>query len=102
MERAVSGQSETDLHLEKARAGLREMNEWALAHGPSETGAGRGIYGSAVAVMNELDAVLRILTSAEEEHEEEPKIPCPFCRRLTARKATRCGFCWKRLGETAR
>lgn len=94
MERPASGRSATDLHIEKARAGLREMNAWAAANGSPAGTPQSGIYGAAVTVMNELTAALRLLAPVG----EEPRVGCPFCHRMVAPASARCGFCWKRIG----
>jgi len=93
MERQTGdGQATRDSLMAEARAGLRQMK--ALKHERSQTAAGRGMYEMAVSVMSNLEAVIRLL----DETAEFPKVPCPFCQRLMAPWASRCGFCWKRIG----
>jgi len=58
---------------------------------------GEGTDQHLLALSRAFDAMDSVIDAQLARLEPEPvRIPCPFCKGMIMRAATRCGFCWRR------
>jgi hypothetical protein len=69
-------------------AGMARPGEAAIAT--------TAVNGAVVALRAQVDEVVRLNALADGEP-DPMRVPCPFCRQLIMRRATLCGFCWRKL-----